>query len=140
MKSKYYINGEPLVDFCRNHPEYNYGHLIKYISVQLKKDSSRPVQELIEEYINKSHKTYTRYAINGMCLYKYCDNMGISYDAVIKDISRSRKNKKHIGMAEEEFINSIVEKHIAKTTNIEKLVVGDSKKLVLKPNEDDSNK
>ena len=98
MKSKYFYNGEPLIEYCKKHPEFKYNHLTKYISVELKKDPPRTAQELIDEFINKEHKTYTRYLINGMSLNRYCELMNISYDSVSKAISRARKDPKYKDM------------------------------------------
>lgn len=132
MKSKYYYNGEPLVDYCKKHPEFRYDRLIKYISVKKKEDPSRDANDLINEFLNKEHKSYTRYIINGMNLRRYCSISNISYDAVTKDISRSRKDEKYKDMSEEEIINMILEKHII-GNNIEELELGIPKKLMLDP-------
>lgn len=135
MKSKYYIGDETLVDYCKKHPEIRYDQLTKYISIKLKEDPTRDPNEIISEFIKKSHRRNTRYIINGMNLSRYCELMGINYCAVTKEISRAKKDKRYSGMTEEEIINKILEKRLA--GNAEELVFDEAKKLILKPDNDD---
>ena len=130
MKSKYYYNGEPLIDFCKNNPGYKYNHITKYISVMLQKDPSRNPQDLIEEYINKKHRSNTKYVINGMNLSKYCELNDINYVALIKSISRAKKDSRYSDMDEDEIVNMILDKYIS--AEVQELDFGEQKKLTLK--------
>ena len=133
MKSKYYYNGEPLIDFCKNNPGYKYNHITKYISVMLQKDPSRNPQDLIEEYMNKKHRSNTRYIINGMNLSKYCELNNISYDAVTKSISRAKKDPRYKDMDEDTIVDMILDKYLIE--ELEEVDFGIPKKLTLKPDE-----
>lgn len=130
MKSKYYYNGEPLIDFCKNNPGYKYNHITKYISVMLQKDPSRNPQDLIEEYINKKHRSNTKYIINGMNLSRYCELNDINYVALTKSISRAKKDSRYSDMDEDEIVNMILDKYI--NTEVQELDFGEPKKLTLK--------
>ena len=135
MKSKYFYDGVPLVEYCKKHPEIKYGNLTKYISVELKKDSSRTAQELIEEFINKSHRKNNRYLLNGMSLLRFCELNNISYQAVSKEISRSKTSEKYAGMEEDERINTILDRYIlgAEVQDF----MDEPKQLILKPEKKD---
>ena len=95
MKSKYFYNGMPAIEYCKKHPEFIYNNLTKYISVKLGEDPNRPVQEIIDEFFTKKHRMNIRYIINGMNLSRYCAMHNISYTSVSKAISRARKDSKY---------------------------------------------
>lgn len=137
MKNKYYYNGETLKDYCKKNPEYKYNHISKYISVKLKKDPSRTVEDIIKEYMSKSHRSNIRYIINGMNLSRYCELQNISYDAVTKSISRARKDPRYSGMDEDEIVNMILDKYIA--SDVQELDFGEPKKLILRSNKKTNN-
>ena len=131
MKSKYFYNGEPLVDYCKKN-NIKYNHLTKYISVELKKDPSRSTQDLIEEYINKSHKTYNRYLINGMSLIKYCEMINANYYAIAKAISRAKSDPRYKDLDEDERTNMILDKYLV-GKDTEEFRLDEPKKLILEP-------
>lgn len=146
MRYKLYYNGKPAIEHCRNNPEYKYDQLTKYISKNLAKDSTRDVQELINEFFNMKHKGYIKYIIamtvNGeivkMNLNEFCGFMNLGYDAIIKDISRSRVDDRYASMTEEDRLIMILRKHISEDI-IQGLIVGCSeikktKKLRLSSN------
>lgn len=133
MKYKYFYNGMPLIEYCKKNPKYRYNHITKYISVKLKEDPTRSVEDIIEEYFNKTHKTYSRYLINGMSLKRYCECMNISYDAITKEISRARKDVRYKDMNDDVRTNMIIEKYLV-GDEIEELVIADPKTLKLTPN------
>lgn len=134
MKYKYYYNNEPLVEYCKKHPEYRYDLVAKYISDKLKENPDRPVQEIIDEFMNKKHKTYTRYIINGMNLSRFCELEDISYTAVSKAISVAKKNPKYKDMPEEAIVQMVIDKYIL--GKVEALTFPEPKKLLLKRDED----
>ena len=131
MKSKYFYDGEPLIEYCKKH-EIKYNHLTKYISVKLKQDSSRNPEELIKEFITKKHKKYNNYLINGMSLYKYCEAMNISYYSVAKAISRAKKDPKYKEIDEDEITNIVLDKYLM-NSDVKEFIFEEPKKLVLKP-------
>ena len=131
MKSKYYYNGEPAIDYCKKHPEFIYNHLTKYISVKLNENPNRPVQEIIDEFFNRKHRTNIKYIVNGMNLSRYCAMNNISYTSVSKAISRARKDPKYADIDEDELISMILEKYISK--DMQELSFDEPKKMVLKP-------
>jgi hypothetical protein len=146
MKYKLYYNGEPAIEYCRNNPEYKYDQLTNFISKNLAKDPSKPVQELVNEFFTTKHKGYIKYIIkmnvNGkavkMNLNQLCDFMKMSYDAVLKDISRSRVDVRYASMSEEDRLVMILRKHVSEEI-IQSLEIGCSeikitKKLTLNPN------
>lgn len=131
MKSKYFYNGMSLVEYCKNNG-IKYNHVTKYISVELKKDSSRTPEELIEEYLTKSHRKNNRYLINGMSLNRYCEFMNISYDSVSQAISRAKRDPRYKDMDEDERTNMILDKYLV-DTDIEEFTLDEPKVLKLKP-------
>ncbi len=133
MENKYFYNGEPLIEFCKRNPEYKYNHITKYISDKLKKDPTRSIDDIINEYMSKPHRSNIRYIINGMNLSKYCNLNNISYDAVIKSISRARKDIRYKDLSENEIIDMILDKYIS-DPDIEELDFGEPKKLELSLN------
>ena len=130
MKYKYYYKGEPAIEYCKKHPEYKYNHLTKYISEERIKNPIRDLQEIINEFFETDHKTYFKIKINGMNLRQTCFYMGISYDAVSQDLSRSRRNNPN--MDEDERVNMIIEKYMFQT--VQDIIIEEPKKLSLKPN------
>ncbi|MBR2997585.1 MAG: hypothetical protein IKF37_00730 [Bacilli bacterium] len=136
MKYKYYYKGEPAIEYCKKHPEYKYNHLTKYISDEKAKNPSRDLQEIIDEFFETEHKTYFKIMINGMNLRQTCFYMGISYDAVSKDLSRSRRNNPN--MDEMERVNMVLEKYMF--NDVQEIIIEDPKKLVLKPNNENEQK
>ena len=135
MKSKYFYDGISLVEYCKKHG-IKYNHLTKYISVELKKDLSKTPEELIEEYITKTHRKNNRYLINGMSLNRYCELMNLSYDAIAKAISRAKRDTRYKDMDEEERINMILDKYLL-DTDIEEFTLDEPKQLILKPEKKD---
>ena len=131
MKSKYFYNGMPAIEYCKKHPEFIYNNLTKYISVKLGEDPNRPVQEIIDEFFTKKHRMNIRYIINGMNLSRYCAMHNISYTSVSKAISRARKDSKYADMDEEELISMIIDKYISK--DVQELSFDEPKKMILKP-------
>ena len=131
MKSKYFYNGIPAIEYCKKHPEFIYNNLTKYISVKLGEDPNRPVQEIIDEFFTKKHRMNIRYIINGMNLSRYCAMHNISYTSVSKAISRARKDSKYADMDEEELISMIIDKYISK--DVQELSFDEPKKMILKP-------
>lgn len=134
MKFKYYYNNEPAIEYCKKHPEYKYNQLTNYVSKKLKENPARSIQEIIDEFFNKPHRTYNKYIINGMNLIGACKEENVSYDAVSKDISRSKRDKRYSNMSEEEIVSMVLDKHLM--GEIEELVLDNSKKLTLKPKKD----
>lgn len=132
MKSKYFYNGESAVEYCKKHPEYKYNQLTKHISKERAKDPSRDGQEIINEFFEKEHKTYTKIMNNGMSLSSTCFYMNISVDAVYQDLCRSRKENPE--MDEYERINMVLEKYMFK--DIQELVIEEPKGLKLTPDAD----
>lgn len=130
MKSKYFYDGMSLVEYCKSH-DIKYNHLTKYISVELKKDPSKKPEELIEEYIAKSHRKNNRYLINGMSLNRYCELMNLSYDAIAKAISRAKKDPRYKDMDEDERTNMILDKYLV-DEDIEEFSLDKPKVLKLK--------
>ena len=61
---------------------------------------------------------------------------GISYDAVSKDLSRSRRNNPN--MDEMERVNMVLEKYMF--NDVQEIIIEDPKKLVLKPNNENEQK
>ena len=118
MKYKYYYKGEPAIIYCRKHPEYKYNHLTKYISDE------------------KAKNPYFKIMINGMNLRQTCFYMGISYDAVSQDLSRSRRDNP--SMDEMERVNMVLEKYMF--NDVQEIIIEDPKKLVLKPNNENEQK
>ena len=121
MNYKLYYNGEPAIEYCRKHPEYKYDQLTNYIAKNLAKDPTMDVQELINNFFTTKHKSYVKYIIKinfdgkivQMRLFEFCHYMKMSYDAIIKDISRARVDKRYSGMAEEEKLLMVLRKHLS---------------------------
>ena len=111
MKPKYFYGGESLIHYCKNNPQYKYNHVTKYISDNLRKDPTRPVDDIINEYMSDIRRTNTKYIINGMNLRNYCDTMNLNYDAVVKSISRAKKDPRYKGIDEDELVHMILEKY-----------------------------
>lgn len=138
MKYKYYYNGEPAIVYCKKHPEFIYNHLTKYISVELKRNPNRDVNDIINEFFKIKHRSYTRYIINGMNLSKFCASNNLNYDAVTKSISRAKKDSRYEGMEENEIIDMVLDKYII-GIEVNELDFKEPKKNILKPGKDKSN-
>lgn len=148
MRYKLYYNGEPAIEYCRNNPEYKYDQLTNFIAKNLAKDPTRNVQDLVNEFFTTKHKSYIKYIIAmninnrvvKMNLIEFCDYMNISYNAIIKDISRSRVDDRFANMEEKERLIMILRKHISEDI-IQSLEIGcaeikKTKKLKLRTNDE----
>ena len=133
MKSKYFYKGESLIDYCKKNPKYKYNNITKYISDEKRKNPNKSDEEIIDEIMNKDRKSHTRIIINNMTFKRYCEFAGLNYVAIIKAISRARKDKKYADMDEYEIANMIIEKYLSDNMGIEELIVEGPKKLTLKP-------
>ncbi len=111
MKPKHFYRGESLIDYCKKNPQYKYSNITKYISDKMKEDPTRPVEDIIEEVMTTKRKSYTKYIINGMNLRRYCDTMNLNYDAVVKSISRAKKDPRYKDIDEDELVHMILEKY-----------------------------
>ena len=115
-KCKYYIDGEPLLEYCKKHPDLNHRRILDYLSRNL--DSDKSSEELIKEYISKKHKTYNKYNINGMSLKRYCMINNINYINVSRAISREKSNPKNNNKDINEIIQKVLDDYLLDTSNI----------------------
>ena len=93
---KYYYDGMSLVEYCKQHPEYKYSVVVRYIEKRLKKDPNISVQELLDEYFSQDHINRSRYNRNYLSLRDYCEDNNINYRALLKQIHRYSTKKKSV--------------------------------------------
>lgn len=79
----YYYDGIPLVEYCRLHPEYNYGSVLSHIRRARKKYPHLSVQLIINSYFEKEHKSHNSYFVDEMPLKEYCIVNNLSYRYII---------------------------------------------------------
>ena len=87
---KFFYRGEPLLSYCEKHPEYTYNSIIIAIARARKKDPSRSVDDILDEYFSKKMErcNLSKYMYKGETLRSYCEKKGYNYNTIISSIRR----------------------------------------------------
>lgn len=106
---KFFYQGIPLKDYCKEHPEINYNTIKKFVNREIETNPNLSVQEAIEKYIAKEHKGRYKYYYCGIPLVQYCQENNLSYRNIITYISRYKNSSKFQNLSDDEFIEQIMD-------------------------------
>ena len=108
---RFFYNGIPLKEYCEEHPEINYNTIRSYINREKEKNPELTDNELIEQYLNKTHKGIYKYYYLGIPLKKYCDDNNLNYRNIISYMSRYRNEDGFKDLSNDEFVEAIMDQY-----------------------------
>ena len=88
---------------------YKYNTLLNYIHRERLKNPNSTIEEMINEFNNRTYIKKSRYKYNGMTLRKYCEKNNINYLNVLKYINNYKHNDNKPEISDEELINKAIE-------------------------------
>ena len=111
QKFKFFYDGIPLKEYCKDHPEIKYETIRTYINREKQRNLDLSDKELIEQFLNKKHKGIYRYYYQGIPLKQYCDEHDLNYKNIIRYISKYRNSDEFKNFSDDEFVEAIMEKY-----------------------------
>lgn len=111
QKFKFFYDGIPLKEYCKDHPEIKYETIRTYINREKQRNLDLSDKELIEQFLNKKHKGIYRYYYQGIPLKQYCDEHNLNYKNIIRYISKYRNTDEFKNFSDDEFVETIMKKY-----------------------------
>lgn len=111
QKFKFFYDGIPLKEYCKDHPEIKYETIRTYINREKQRNPNLSDKELIEQFLNKKHKGIYRYYYQGTPLKQYCDEHNLNYKNIIRYISKYRNTDEFKNLSDDEFVETIMKKY-----------------------------
>lgn len=108
---RFYYNGVPLIEYCKEHPEINYNTIRSYINRELSKNPDLSINEIIENYINKENKGIYKYYYIGIPLKKYCVDNNLNYGNIIAFISRCKEKEEYKNLSNNDLIEKVMDNY-----------------------------
>lgn len=105
---RFFYQGVPLVNYCKEHPEINYNTIRTFINRELEKNPNPSIEETIEKYVSKEHKGIYKYYYCGIPLVQYCEDNDLSYKNIITYINRYKNKSEFQYESDDEFVEMIM--------------------------------
>lgn len=106
----YYYDGIPLVEYCRLHPEYNYISVLSYIRRTREKNPHLSVQQIINSYFEKEHKSHNSYFVDEIPLVEYCRIHNLPYHYIIHLLYYMRIKEEYKDLTIKERLDIAIDK------------------------------
>lgn len=106
----FYYDGIPLVEYCRLHPEYNYGSVLSHIRRARKKYPHLSIQLIINSYFEKEHKSHNSYFVDGIPLVEYCKIHNLPYHYIIHHLYYMRIKEEYKDLTIKERLDIAINK------------------------------
>lgn len=107
---KYYYNGVPLVEYCKNNQDISYSLLTDYIRRKKEENPNLSDEQIINLYLSKNHNKY-RYYYHGIPLKIYCEKNNINYHNIINYIFKHKDKEKYNNLNDNELIEEIMNEY-----------------------------
>ena len=108
---KFFYQGVPLIEYCKNHPELSYPSIKSYITSNKMKYPELSYEELLERYFLREHNETYRYYYEGMPLKKYCEENDLDYSRIASFFRYHRNEPEYINLSDDEYARIMLSKY-----------------------------
>lgn len=108
FETKYYIDGQDLKSFCKNH-DYNYSSARNMISSDRKKHPNWTTEDILRDVKKRLEKGRTKYFFGDSTLNIYCKKNGIVSSTVRRKYNRMKANPKYRELTDDKIMQKALE-------------------------------
>lgn len=108
---RFFYKGMTLVEYCKKNPSVNYKTLVHYINQYEKENPYLSYEEIINKYLETTHRSIFKYYYLGIPLKEWCDENNLLYSRVMNAIRYYKNKDEFKSLSDEEIVSLVIDKY-----------------------------